>query len=134
MKITLEQCDLLRSLKGLCHYPGEKESEHNSWVDCCVDAGFSEKYARHLFEILPDHIKDIAWKWGLSDTPFRDEAHMFLTKNDRVSILQGLICLGFDVNDFTADDHRLIIDDVNAAMKETLKDLEQDHPPLKFDL
>ena len=36
---------------------------------------------RAIFNRLPERVKDTAHQWGLSDTVFRDEAYVYLSKN-----------------------------------------------------
>lgn len=36
---------------------------------------------RKVFNTLPEHIRNTAHSWGLSDTVFRDDASVFLREN-----------------------------------------------------
>lgn len=59
----------------------KKQIFDDSWVglhDVIVDTldlQPTREQAEEIFEKLPQHVQEIAFKWGISDTVFRDEAY-----------------------------------------------------------
>jgi hypothetical protein len=82
-----------RVLDGLCDPALPKKLlalpalDDDDWLffhDVVVEAfgtpvvNMSRSDLRSLFQLLPQHIQDIAIRHGLDDTPFRDDAYGFL--------------------------------------------------------
>ena len=59
------------------------EDELSGFHDVCLElCGESLSYEKlqYYFNLLPRHIKFIAFEWTTSDTVFRDEAYSYLKK------------------------------------------------------
>ncbi len=46
-----------------------------------IDKSYGPSELKEIFLALPDSVKRIAKNWGLSDTPFKDEAYTWLQEN-----------------------------------------------------
>ncbi len=63
-------------------------SEWGGFHDVVVELtgeSLGPKQLRVLFDSLPEQTRNIAHCWGMSDTVFRDEAYVFLSKKLGVS-------------------------------------------------
>ena len=61
-------------------------SEWHSFHDCIYEVNnqsLSCERLRSVFDSLPNNIQSIAYAWGLSDSVFRDEASVFLRKENK---------------------------------------------------
>lgn len=65
----------------------EDKDEVASFHDCVVEAlswsyeqgkALTPETLRKVFDALPEHVRDVAHSWGMSDTPFRDDAFVFI--------------------------------------------------------
>lgn len=45
---------------------------------------YTIEHALMIFNKLPTEIKDVAHCWGLSDTPFKDDAYVYLRNNSHI--------------------------------------------------
>lgn len=66
---------------------GDFNSMHDVFLDL-TGHSFTDSELETLFNVLPQHIKGIAYSWGMSDSVFRDEVYVHFENEIKKKRLQ----------------------------------------------
>ena len=48
------------------------------------ECDYSDEFYEGIFNLLPEHDRDTALEWGTSDTPFKDNAYVYVMDNKEI--------------------------------------------------